>query len=106
MAGPGRLPLDSSTRHIPVAPPAQSNDMSLPTAHISRPGSVLPHGLDSLRGKRSIPWDPLPPRPPHAAPQIMDQGRNHARTHEDRVEQHAEGDDEGELEEEHDRDHR
>src|SRR5699024_12329643 len=85
------LPIYSSTRYIPTAPPAQSNDTSLPTAHISRRGSVLLLGLDSLHGlhsKRSIPWDPLPPWPPHAAPHIMDQCRHHERANEDRVEQH------------------
>ena len=75
MAGPGRLPLDSSTRHIPAAPPAQSNDMSLPTAHISRRGSVLPHGLDSLHGLTPEALNPArapSARPPHDLQQIQE----------------------------------
>src|SRR5699024_3076961 len=103
---PQRGPVDCPSSTVPgISPHVPPDRGAAPTAPPPAGGIVLPFPR-ALFDSVSVLRDPLPPRPPHAAPHIMDQRRHHERADEDRIEQHAEGDDEGELEEEHDRDDR
>src|SRR5699024_2855051 len=103
---PQRGPVDCPSSTVPgISPHVPPDRGAAPTAPPPAGGIVLPFPR-ALFDSVSVLRDPLPPRPPHAAPHIMDQRRHHERADEDRIEQHAEGDDEGELGVEHERDAR